>query len=238
MKKIIILLGLIVSAFTNALTVDTMLKISDDNGTGVFSISNDLDEPSFIKIKPSKIIVTPDGNIKRELYTESNMLDWEIALTQMKVILDPKRVKNIGVRSLCSEGCDRSKDNVFALKFLPSPYRKDGQKKSSVSINYGYEPLFVIPAREPVYKYTIERIDNNIKVNNKSNSLIRVFVNQCNGKIKSDCSKNIIVLAGRNKRVSLPVNARQNELNLNIMGYDNSFYKKAALTKKHKVIRE
>ncbi|MFB1076448.1 hypothetical protein [Photobacterium damselae] len=239
MKKILLLSLLSMTSISNALTVDTMLKISDENGTGVFSLANDLNEPSFITVKPSKVIVSTDGEIKRIQYTKDNLQDWEISLTQNKIILDPKRTKNVGVRSLCADGCDRSKDTVFALKFLPSPYVKDGQKKAAVSINYGYEPLFVIPAEKPSYKYNIDRVDSDkVIINNKSNSLLRVYINQCDLNNKKDCSKNVIVLSGRNKTVKLPIHARQDSLNLNIMGYDNSFYKKATLSTKYPIVRE
>ncbi|ENP8454218.1 hypothetical protein ACEI25_000840 [Photobacterium damselae] len=236
-NKILFISILVVSFSTNAMTIDTMLKISDDNGTGVFSITNDLKDPSFIKIKPSKITINNDGELVKNEYTKDNLNEWEIAITQNKVIVEPNRVKNIGVRSLCVDGCDRSQDTVFAIKFLPSPYIKDGRKKASVTINYGYEALFVIPALEPSYKYKISRDDDNILLENKGNSLLRVFVNQCRNEIKSSCSRSAVVLAGRKKTLKLPVNARQKVLNLDIMGYNNSFYKKATLSRSNPIIR-
>ncbi|AWK84141.1 hypothetical protein BST98_19380 [Photobacterium damselae] len=236
-KQIIYIVLSSLSWFSNAMTIDTMLKISDDNGTGVFSITNDLDDPSFIKIKPAKIVSDGNGNLKRIEYTKNNFDEWEISLTQSKVIVEPQRVKNIGVRSLCSEGCDRSKDTVYALKFLPTPYTKDGEKKKSVTINYGYEALFVIPAKKPEYKYNIKRVGDDILFENRGNSLIRVSINQCNGKRKSSCSRSVVVLSKRNKKILLPVNARQDVLSLEILGYDNSFYKKSTLSESKNIVR-
>ncbi|MHA6607619.1 hypothetical protein ACVA6G_19295 [Photobacterium damselae] len=219
------------------MTIDTMLKISDDNGTGVFTVSNDLDKSSFIKIEPSKVIVNKDGSLKKIKYDKSNFKDWEISLTKTKLILEPKRVKNIGIRSLCSDGCDRTHDTVFAIKFLPTPYLKGDEKQASVTINYGYEPIFVIPASSPKYKYKIERKDDRVLIENSGNSLLRIFIDQCNEKVKKNCNSNIVVLAGRKKDINLPINSRQNKINLNIMGYDNSFYKKAILGKTTPIIR-
>lgn len=236
-KKLIYIMLSSISWFSNAMTIDTMLKISDDNGTGVFSITNDLNETSFIKIKPAKVVSDNNGNLKKIEYNKDNFNEWEISLTQSKVIVEPKRVKNIGVRSLCSESCDRTKDTVYAIKFLPSPYRKDGETKPSVTINYGYEALFVIPAKNPEYKYNIKRVRDDVLFENKSNSLIRVSINQCNGQRKSNCSRSVVVLSGRNKRIKLPVNARQDVLSLEILGYDNSFYEKSTLSKNKNIIR-
>ncbi len=239
-KYTVLLTSLLCIPFsTLSMTIDSMLKVSDELGTGVYTVTNDLDYPSFIKIEASKVVIDKNGDLSKIKYDKSNLKDWEIALTQSKVILDPKRKKNIGVRSLCSEGCDRSKDSVFAIKFSPTPYVKDGVKKMSVVINYGYESIFLIPAKKPEYKYTIKRNGNNILFHNQGNSLLRVFIDQCKDNKKSaDCSRNTVILAGRKKEVSLPVNARQSSLNLNIMGYDNSFYKKAVLSINSPVIRK
>ncbi|HIF9253994.1 TPA: hypothetical protein ACX6Q7_001300 [Photobacterium damselae] len=220
---------LLMSSQTYAITIDTMLKISDDNGTGVFSVTNESKTPSFVKIKPAKVVVKEDGSIGKIEYTKENLLEWEVSLTQNKVIVEPLRTKNIGIRSLCSDGCNREKDTVFAVKFLPSPYSKDNEKKVSININYGYESLFVIPASKPEYKYTIERRGDDIYVKNTSNSFIRVLVDQCNKNVTENCSRNSLILAGRNKKISLPVNARQNMIGLTVIGYDNSFYKKLTL---------
>ncbi|HIF9499097.1 TPA: hypothetical protein ACX6S1_001863 [Photobacterium damselae] len=222
------------------MTIDTMLKISDENGSGVFSLYNNLKQPSFISISSSKVIVDKNGKLHKEAYTSDNLSKWEVALTQNKLILDANREKKVGIRALCADGCDRSKDSVFAVKFLPQPYFKKGEKpKSAVNINYGYEPIFVIPAKNPDYKYDIIRNDNYIIVNNKSNSLIKVLVNQCKDKsINVNCSKKIVVLAGRKRKDLLPSEARDDNLNIQLTGYDNSYYKNYSLSKNEPIRKE
>ena len=155
------------SAF--AMNIDTMLLIGDEYGNGVFTISNQGETTEFIQSNITQIEVK-EGNLIRTPYTEDNFEDWRVTLTHPKMILEAGRQKQVGVRSLCGSKCDFTQDQYFLVSFEPSPYDPEGKSKSAVVINFGYRPLFVIPAKKQNIDYTISLENGQLFINNKGNS--------------------------------------------------------------------
>ena len=233
MKKVI-LLALLFPSLSHAIAIDTMLKVADSHGAGVYTVTNNETNPAFVNVKLSEISIK-DGKLVKTPYTKSNLLEWDATLTQNKFILDPLMAKNVGVRALCADGCNPDLDTVFAVQFTPKPYSKDG-KMEGVSISYGYESIFVIPAKNKKISYSIEKKNENTLIKNTGNTTLEVFFNQCSSKFKADCSTKIIMLPSKIRKIVLPKNARKGSIDVFISSVDDTFYRKEVVANDKKAI--
>ena len=219
------------SSHSNAFIVDKMVIISDEKGNGIITLTNDEKVPLFINAKIEEINIENYEVINKKEYGRENLSDWKISLTHQKLILRPGESKDIGIRSLChNTSCDNSRDLMFSLPFLPSPYRPDGVEGSGMDINFGFSPVYIIPTDNPVYDYDINRTENEIIIRNKSNTIINVLVNGCiTGESKASCKQKYIVVAGREKSFSLPEAIVNNDLDITVMSHDRKYKKKLLL---------
>ena len=119
MKKVTTLAALVFANSTFAMNVNTMLLVSDEYGNGVFTVSSEKTIPEFIQTKIIQLEVQ-DNELVKTPYTEDNFDDWKVTLTHPKMIVEPGREKNVGVRSLCGTKCDFSNDQYFFVSFDPS----------------------------------------------------------------------------------------------------------------------
>lgn len=211
------------------MSIDTMLKVADENGQGTYVVSNEQNSPVFVNIDLAKISVK-DGKLVKDYYNKDNLLTWEVTTTQNKLILEPGMRKMIGIRALCAEACDPDNDGVYAVQFSPTPYNKEGKPKKGVSVSYGYESVFIIPAKNKRLSYSIVKKDAVVNLKNNSNTTLKVFLNQCSALYKSDCSIKTILLPGKVRSLKLPKNARKGDINTFITTVDNDFYKKEVLS--------
>ncbi|EDP60128.1 hypothetical protein [Vibrio sp. AND4] len=225
MKKLTTLAALVFANSTLAMNVDTMLLVSDEYGNGVFTISNEKTTPEFIQTNIVQVEIQ-DHEMVRTPYTEDNFDDWKVTLTHPKMIVEPGREKNVGVRSLCGTKCDFSNDQYFFVSFEPSPYDPEGKSSSKVSINFGYRPLFVIPANKQKIDYSIRVKNGELVVENKGNTFIKAHIDQCNDKVNSECQMTAISLAGRKRSYNLPKNIDVKNLMVEVVNHDESYRKK------------
>ncbi|WP_340641773.1 hypothetical protein WAX88_17565 [Photobacterium damselae subsp. damselae] len=229
MKKTIVSVLMLCSFTTNAISIDTMLKVADKNGQGTYVVTNDQRSPAFINISLAKVYVK-NGNVVKDYYNKDNLLSWEISATQNKFVLDSGMRKMIGVRALCADSCDPNNDSIYAVQFTPSPYKKDGESGNGVSISYGYESIFIIPAKKKSISYSIIKKGSVVNLKNDSNTTLQVFFNQCSDMFKSDCSIKSVLLPGKVRSLTLPKNAQKGDINTIITTVDDEFYKKEVLS--------
>ncbi|MDQ9091300.1 hypothetical protein RC083_06805 [Pseudoalteromonas haloplanktis] len=223
MIKRIAFLVLLVSTFNaSALTIDSMLLVADKGGNGAFSLSNDLSDTNFIKGSISQVNVV-NGEIEEVKYTEDNLTDWEVTLTHPKLILEPGRTKQVGVRSLCSKECSFSEDHVYKVLFEPTPYDPEGKLESKVSVNFGYAPLFIIPAQESKINYSIQHLGDQLMIDNTGNTYIRVVINECSNEVTQGCKATFTVLAGRHRAFNLPDVVINKNVKAIIVNHDESY---------------
>ncbi|EKO3858712.1 hypothetical protein DS957_022865 [Vibrio harveyi] len=228
MKSLPIFAAALISTTVSAMNVDTMLLVSDEYGNGVFTVSNNKPVTEFIQSNITQLEVK-DGELMRTPYTESNFSDWRVTLTHPKMILESDRQKQVGVRSLCGNKCDFSEDQYYLVSFEPSPYDPKGKMKSAVTINFGYRPLFVIPAKTQKIDYTVSLSDGKLHINNTGNSFIRAYVDQCTDTVKEDCEFTAMSLSGRERAYELPKNITKDKLEVTIINHDESYRKKMTL---------
>ncbi|WP_297476378.1 hypothetical protein [uncultured Photobacterium sp.] len=233
MKKLL-LLALLFPSISHAIAIDTMLKIADSHGAGVYTVTNNENQPAFVNVKLSEIKMK-NGTLVKMPYTKANLLEWGATLTQNKFILDPLMAKKVGIRALCADGCNPDLDTIFAVQFTPSPYSKDGKQKG-VAISYGYESIFIIPAKNKKIAYSIDKKNENALLKNTGNTTLEVFFNQCSAGFKSDCSTKVILLPGKTKKLVLPKNARKGTIDVFVSSVDDTFYRKEVVANDKKAI--
>ncbi|MEZ8822160.1 MULTISPECIES: hypothetical protein [Vibrio] len=222
-------------AQASGLVVDKMFIIADEKKNGLLTLTNTSDLPLFISANIDEFHVNEDGSdFIKTPYNANNVENWKISTTQNKLVLHSGESNNVGIRSLCyNVTCDSSRDLMFFVTFMPSPYRDPGDSSdmsSAMQLNYGFSPVFIIPTDKPDIKYKINRTDDNLVVENKSNTLIYVSVNSCdNDKMYSGCFVRYIVIAGRTKVFQLPSEIENKEITVDVASYDNSFNKHGKL---------
>lgn len=216
-------LALVASMPSYALKINTMILVGDEQGNGVFTLTNELPDTTFISGEISKIEML-DGKVKRIPYTADNLDDWDITLTHPKLILESGKIKQVGVRDLCGPKCARDKDRVYQIIFSPEPYNKEG-KTSAVNINFGYAPIYVIPPKEPKVSYTMKNLGDKILVNNTGNTYIRFMIDSCTKQNTTKCKSTYTALAGRERTFNLPENVRSKVLDVQVVNFDDSYRK-------------
>lgn len=223
MIKRISLLLLLTSSFTaSSLTIDSMLLVADKGGNGAYSLTNDLEETSFINGSISQINIA-NGELEEVKYTESNLADWEVTLTHPKLILESGRTKQVGVRSLCGKECKFDEDHVYKVLFEPSPYDPEGKLESKVTINFGYAPLFIIPAKESKVDFSIEHKGDKFFVTNSGNTYVRIVINECTKEVIENCKATFTVLAGRSRDYNLPAVVANTDVEVIVVNHDESY---------------
>lgn len=210
---------------TQALQIDTMLLVSDKQGNGVFTLTNELPVTSLINGKIVQVNVF-DGKLHEIPYTKDNLADWQITLTNPNLILEKDRTKQVGVRSLCGGDCNFKADKVYQIYFSPIPYTKGKDKKQpTLGINYGYAPFYIIPAQKSAVSFTLENRGDKLYVKNTGNTFIRIQVNACGKKETTSCRATFIALSGREIEFNLSEKLRSKSLNLRVANFDASYFK-------------
>lgn len=224
--NLISLTVMLLSISVQAFTVDKMVILSDDKGNGIVTLTNDESQPIFVQAKVDELNIVGGDKVEKEQYTRENLNDWKVALTHQKLILNPGEEKDVGIRSLChNTTCDNSQDLMFMLSFSPTKYRP-GEVVSGVEINYGFAPVYIIPTSVPEFAYELTNEGDSLRVENKSNTLINLFVDSCDAKNSTQCKQKFTVVSGRNKTFPLTQNMQNDDLIITVTSHDRSYLKK------------
>lgn len=225
LSKLVVMGLLGFSSLSQALQVDNMLLVSDGQGNGVFSLTNELTETSLVSGKIVEINVK-DGQLEEIPYTKENLSDWKVTLTNPNLILEPNTTKQVGVRSLCGGDCNFEFDKVYQIYFSPIPYSKGKDLKApTLGIQYGYAPVFIIPAKEGTVHYEIQNRLDRLYIKNSSNTFLRIQIDACEGKVTKGCRATFTALAGREIEFKLTEKLQSEEINLRVATHDNSYFK-------------
>ncbi|MCK8086010.1 MULTISPECIES: hypothetical protein [Vibrio] len=229
--KLVSLIAVSLSISVQAFTVDKMVIVSDDRGNGIITLTNDESQPIFVQAKVDEINIVDGEHVEKKQYTRENLNDWKVSLTHNKLVLKPGEETDVGIRSLChNTTCDNSRDLMFMLSFSPSKYRP-GEIASGVEVNYGFAPVYIIPTTQPTYDYELTNNGNSLRVENKSNTMLNLFIDACSAKNTAQCKQNFTIVAGRNKTFPLAKAMRNNELTVTVTSHDKSYLKKETVTR-------
>lgn len=239
MKKTVVLMLMLSPLYANALTVDNMLKLSDENGNGHFIINNNSVDKMYINANIKKVASVTKDKVIYESYTKENIADWQLSLSSNKFVLNPHESKSIGLRSLCKGSCASDKDQYYAVAFMPSYYDTSDEankKRPAVGFVYGYEPLYVMPAKESEMDYEIFYNDKEVKIYNKGNTLLKTIINQCESPQDTDCKKAFTVISGREMTYKLPEKLSSKPyLNMDVLNYNGEYFKSLEVKKSKKI---
>ncbi len=221
-----LLLMVLLPAHSYAFNVDKMIVVSDERGNGVVTLNNDEERTLFVEATINEVVIDKENNVVKTEYQSANIEDWKISLTHTKLVLKPGESKNVGVRSLCkSTTCDDSRDLMFMLSFVPSTYKPEQDATSSVEINYGFAPVYIIPTPKPKFDYLIQNNGDEVYIDNKSNTLINVFVDSCTQSGQLECKQRFAVVAGRKKHFRLPTNMQAETLSVTVTSHNRHYAK-------------
>lgn len=206
----------------DAARLDKMLLVADENGNGVYMFLNDQPQTYFVEATISELGIDSDGQLKKKEYNLENLSQWQIALSNPKIIVEQGRAKSVGVQAICGNKCDFEQDKMFEIAFVPKPFNSHGEA-SSVSVFIGYAAIFIIPAKKPVYDYSIQYDGEGLFIHNSGNSMVQVIVDQCVGVRESGCNASFLLLRGRKKYFKLPDKLQFDKLNVHVVNHDESY---------------
>lgn len=207
-----------------AMNLDKMLVVSDKDGNGSFVMSNNKQQTYFVESSINEIVVDEDGEITKVKFNQDNIQDWDIALSSHRTIIEPGRTKSIGVKAICGNQCDFSQDKTYEVILVPKPYAMGAEESyQKVNVFIGYAPVFIIPAKEPELEYSISTIGEQIRIHNKSNTLIKVMIDNCQGTRDGSCSAYYTLIQGRAKQFNLPKTLVGKDLNITVFNHDESY---------------
>lgn len=222
-------LQILSAANASGLTIDKMFIIADKNKNGIVTVANISDSPLFVNANIEEFYVNAKGDdFIKKAYKSENFEDWKISTTLSKLVLQPGESRNVGIRSLCYNiTCDDSRDLMFFVTFMPSPYRDpnvSSEDLSSMQLNYGFSPVFIIPTDKIEIDYTIRSNSDSITVENKSNTMIYVSIDDCESTNNTkQCYSRLIVVAGRTKTFALNEHVKDKPLKINVSSYNGSY---------------
>ena len=229
---ILALILMLMSPMSNAFSIDKMLLISGDDGNGVFTLTSSKGEPEYIKGSVSQVKVK-NGELEKIELTKDNLPLWDLALLPNKLILNPGERRRVSVKNLCQVNCDNlDKDKVYQVTFMPSVLDSD-KRKSSVGINYGYAPYYIVPAVKANVDYDIKYDGNEIQVENRGNTFFYMQIDNCRpDSISNQCKQTNTILAGRKKTIKLAEGLKNvDSLSVKVANHDYSYNKKITIQK-------
>ena len=109
-------------------------------------------------------------------------------------------------------------------------YDPEGKLNSAVTINFGYRPLFVIPAQAQDIDYSMSWDNGELHINNTGNSFVRAHIDQCTDEVTEDCEVTIMSLAGRERSYPLPKNIDPSNLKVTVVNHDESYRQDVTLS--------
>ncbi|EMD1178581.1 hypothetical protein VP758_005204 [Vibrio harveyi] len=195
---------LLFSASCHAISIDSMLKFSDDNNEAVFTTKNTEDYRLYMNVAISELQTNKDGELQQIPYTRENIETWTLSATPSRTIVEPKFGKDF----LFQYTGDRSvlkKDKMYQLAFVPTPYIREGQASNNVmQISVGIAPVLVVPApshQKPVVEITYNK--ENLVFKNMTGNYAFLNVKGCSS-LKPECELPVHLLAGRTLTMATP----------------------------------
>lgn len=201
-----ILILTFISSYANAIQLSSLAEIANKDGEAVFTVKNNDVNRIFLNVTMSEITVV-DGEVKKKPYNRDNINEWKIHVRPAKTIIEPGFEKDIRVSFDCKGQCDITKDHVFQLSFVPTPYfAEDKRPAQAVQMAIGFSAIFFAPGEETKPQYKAEYDGKQVRIVNTGQHLFKAILNTCNADkaSASACKKTVFVLAGRELTISLP----------------------------------
>lgn len=205
-------------------SVDSLLKVGNDNGHGTFTVTNTQKETVYVKGEVLQVKVS-SGEIEKIPLTRENFPIWDLAVNPSKLRLLPGEIRDVAVKYLCKADCDRSRDLVYQIRFSPvsAPDEVEGQ---SVSFSFGMAPYYIVPASQQrmEYSWDYDEKAHTVKVHNTGNTYLKIQFDNCN-KLRAinSCRAVYHVLSGRKMRIELPEGIQGRNVQVTVANHDQRY---------------
>lgn len=216
---------------TAGFQVDSLLKIGNESGHGIFTVTNPTQHELFLSAQVEKVEVV-DGKITKTALTRDNFPMWDLAINPSKVRMLPGEVKDFAVRYLCTESCPREEDLVYQIRFKPAIVNEmEGQ---SVDILFGMAPYYIVPTSSPNidFELNFDEEAQVMSVHNTGNTYLKVEVDNCQkfeDKGTQSCRAMYSLLAGRSNEFKLSDRLISDNTEVRVYNYDQSYEKLLSL---------
>lgn len=206
-------MALCLAGSVNAIEVNTLFAVANDDGVAMLTLNNDQQERLYVNVSMAALHVE-EGQLVETPYNRSNVLEWEIEVKPSQVVVNPGFERDFKVQLKCGQACDRTTDQVYQVSLLPVPHFPDRPPGSSLGMVFGFAPVIMMPGEERPLDYHIEyRADGTLWVENYSTNYMRLKIEACEGgEISRDCTAEYTVLGGRH--LALPLTERLAKLQL------------------------
>ncbi|WP_219811970.1 hypothetical protein [Vibrio jasicida] len=221
-----------VSAEAN-MRVENMFVISNEYGNGLISLTNSSANKMYVRADIIKL-ETVNGELKKTPLTRDNFPLWDLAVSPAKTVMNPGEIKDFSIKYLCQSNCDRSKDLVYQVQFVPvdPPKKVEGQ---SVSFRFGVAPAYIIPAQgsEIDYEFSFDKTNKVITLDNTGDGFLKMEVDGCpdtSSEVvpsvkKVACRGVFYILGGRKKEIFLKENMLKYGAKVTVANHDQSYEK-------------
>ncbi len=199
-----------------AIQINSMFRIADNNSEGIFTVTNTSDKKLFLNVGIYELTLV-NGEIIKTAYTRDNIEQWQLTVRPARTIIEPGFEKDLKLSLNCLPDCASDTDRVFQLAVVPTPYfDKDKRPEKAVQMAIGFAPLFIVPGKADKLNYITHYIGNKLVVYNKGNTFLNISVNACEDELNDSCHKDIKVLAGRRFQMELEPEMNKGRLKLKV----------------------
>lgn len=201
------------SVHAYAIEISSMVQVADEKGSATFTVKNTASHRLFLNVGMFDVAMV-NGEIVKTPYTRENVKDWKIEVRPAKTIIDIGFEKDFKVSMKCGAQCDDSKDQVFMLAFVPTPYVGDNENTAHlVQMAIGFSPVFISAGKDQPLNYKVSYKGDAVTFVNNGDTYFNVVLDACAPKTPKlelkKCQKNLRVLAGRKLNYTLPENLQK-----------------------------
>ena len=194
---------------SHAIGIDSIMGFADNNGKGHFTLINSEEYRQFIQVAMSKV-TTQDGQFVKTPLTRHNLSDWDITVRPARTVIDPQLQKDFDVSYQPKAGADKTKDHMYQVTFVPTPYFAKGKaNKHALQVAIGFAPYFIVPAeKDAPLNYDMTFKGKTFHLHNHADTYLHAVLDTCpTGTVGNDrdaCNKVLYVVAGRDLNITLP----------------------------------
>ena len=140
-------------------------------------------------------------------FNRENMSQWDLTTHPARTVIDAGMQKTFQVQyQPLDEKSAFTKDRVYKIAFVPTPYTPAGETQASVSFAIGFAPFFIVPAKEdrPI-KFELTHQGAQLELINHGETYVRAYIDGCQGdeKDRNHCENLMYAVSGRHLTIPL-----------------------------------
>ncbi|EMD1178358.1 hypothetical protein VP758_004971 [Vibrio harveyi] len=196
--RVVVWLFCFLSFNSFAITIDSMIKVANENRSNEFVLKNPDDKPALVKVTLSELNTKTNEELP---FDEANFENWPIYAEPSEVIIDSQGEAVVNIISL--DNLMKRKNNrerVIGVTFTPVDYE---DKKTQMNILLGYKAWYILPKDGVISgDVNIDVIEGKYFLKNGTNTSIGFSINACDAMSnKEPCEGNVFVLSGKRKEI-------------------------------------